>query len=268
MTARPADAARFHALHKDFLTLPNAWDAASARMVQDAGAKAVATSSAAVAWSHGYADGHGLPIALLVQTVGEIAAVVSVPITADAEAGYAADPGKVAENVAALIGAGAVGINLEDGHEPHELHLKKIEAAREAAVRAGVDLYINARTDVYLKKLVPPEEALEETLRRGWACKKAGASGFFVPFMAEAGEIKAVAQEVDIPLNVIAMPGLPDAAELKALGARRLSAGTRIFGATMAAARAATDEFLAEGDSDALSKRVGAPPAWNEMFKR
>lgn len=267
MPTRPADAAIFHALHKDFLILPNAWDAASARLVQDAGAKAVVTSSAAVAWSHGYADGHGLPMSILTATVQEIARVVRVPISVDAEGGYADDAAGAAENIAALIGVGAVGINLEDGRDPHELHLKKIEAVRKAAERAGVNLYINARTDVYLKKLVPPAQALDETMRRGWACKQAGASGLFVPGVADAKQISAIAQEVDIPLNIIAMPGVPKAAELKALGAKRLSGATRIFGAAMNAARAATDAFLRDGDSDALTKAMGAPPNWNEMFK-
>jgi 2-methylisocitrate lyase-like PEP mutase family enzyme len=267
MPARPQDADKFHALHEDFLILPNAWDAASARLVQEAGAKAIATSSAAVAWAHGYADGHGLPISILVTAVQEIARVVSVPITVDAEGGYSDDLAQIEKNIALLIDAGGVGINLEDGKQSHELHLKKIEAARNAGERAGVKLFINARTDVYLKKLFPAEEALDETMRRGWACKKAGANGFFVPGVADSKQISAIAQEVDIPLNVIAMAGVPKAAELRALGAKRLSGATRIFGAAMAGARAATEAFLRDGDSDALTKAQGTPPNWNEMFK-
>ncbi len=267
MTSRPNDAATFHALHKDFLILPNAWDAVSAKLVERAGAKAIATSSAALAWAHGYADGHDLPIAKLVTTVEEIARVVSVPITADAEGGYAEDPGQVGENVAALIGAGAVGINLEDGREPHELHLRKIEAARQAAVRAGVDLFINARADVFLKQLVPPEQAVAETIRRGRALKAAGASGLFAPFAIKGEDIKAIAEAVEMPLNLIAWAGVPKAAALKALGARRLSAGTKIAGAALRAAREAAAAFLADGDSDALSARVGEPVNYNAMFK-
>ena len=132
MSARPQDAETFHALHRDFLILPNAWDAGSARIVQEAGAKAVATSSAAVAWAHGYADGHGLPVSILVTTVQEIARVVSVPITVDAEGGYSDDPAEVQKNISKLIDVGGVGINLADGKWPHDLHLKKIEAARNA----------------------------------------------------------------------------------------------------------------------------------------
>ncbi len=259
-------AAAFHALHRDFLILPNAWDAATARVVEAAGARAVATSSAAVAWAHGRADGHHLPFALLVAAVAEIARVVSLPITADAEAGYAEAPAAVAENVAALIGAGAVGINLEDGVQPHAQHLRKVEAAREAAVRAGVDLFINARTDVFLKQLTAPEQAVAETLARASGLKQAGASGLFVPRIVTREDIAAVTAEAGMPVNVMAMPGLPGAAELKALGVKRLSAATALFNAAMAATHEAAVAFLADGDSGALWARRGAPLDYNALF--
>jgi 2-methylisocitrate lyase-like PEP mutase family enzyme len=267
MTARPQDAATFHMLHKEFLVLPNAWDAASARMMQEAGAKAVATSSAAVAWARGYADGHHFPIAKLVVAIEEIARAVSLPITCDAEGGYDDDPARAAANVAALIDAGAVGVNLEDGKQPHELHLKKIEAVRNAAERAGVDLFINARTDVYLKRLAPQEEAVAETLRRAAAIRSAGASGLFVPAVVKADDIAAIAAGAGLPLNVMAMPGAPNAAELKGLGAKRHSAATAIFNAAMAGAREAAEDFLASGDSEELWQRRGAPLDYNALFR-
>lgn len=266
MPARPQDAAPFHALHRDLLILPNAWDAASARIVQEAGAKAVATSSAAVAWAHGAADGNVFSVAKLVTVIEEIARVVSVPITCDAEAGYSDDPEKVGETITALISAGAVGINLEDGKAPHDLHLRKIEAARNAAERAGVELFINARTDVYLKQLVPPEQAVAETLRRVAAIKGAGASGLFVPGVFKADEIKAIAEGAGLPLNVMARPGVPKLAELRALGVKRLSAATAVFNAAMESARAAAAAFLADGDSEALWARRGSPPDYNKLF--
>ena len=253
MPARPQDASAFHALHKDFLILPNAWDAASALVMQEAGAKAIATSSAAVAWAHGYADGHHFPVAKLISAIEEIARAVSAPITCDAEGGYDDDPRKAGDNIAALIDAGAVGINLEDGKQPHELHLKKIEAAREAASRAGVDLFINARTDVFLKKLVAPEAAVAETLRRAGAAIK-------------AQDIAAIAEGAGLPLNVMALPGVPNAAQLKELGAKRLSAATSIFNAAMAGAREAAVDFLASGDGADLWQRRGAPPDYNKLF--
>ncbi len=264
MSARPTDAAAFHALHRDFLILPNAWDAASARVIQEAGAKAIATSSAAVAWAHGYADGHHFPVQKLIAAVEQIARVVSVPITTDAEGGYDDDPAKVAANVTALIDAGAVGINIEDGKQPHELHVKKIEAVRAAAEKAGVDLFINARTDVYLKKLAP-EDALNETLRRARAIKEAGASGLFVP-VAATQDLAALAEGAGLPLNVMAIPGLPDAAELKALGVKRLSAATGVFNAALAGAREAAEDFLRDGDADTLWQRRGQPLEYNKLF--
>lgn len=266
MPARPQDAAAFHALHRDFLILPNAWDAASARMAQEAGAQAIATSSAAVAWAHGYADGNQFPAPKLVTVIEEIARAVSVPITCDAEAGYSDDLGQVSENVAALIGVGAVGINLEDGKAPHDLHLRKIEAARAAAERAGVDLFINARTDVYLKQLVPAEQAVAETLRRAAAIKNAGASGLFVPGAVNPDEIAAIAEGAGLPLNVMAWPGLAKGAELKSLGVKRLSAATAIFNAAMEGVRAAAAAFLADSDSDALWARRGQPLDYNKLF--
>jgi 2-methylisocitrate lyase-like PEP mutase family enzyme len=138
-------AATLHKLHEELLILPNAWDAASARIVQDAGAKAIATSSAAVAWAQGYADGHHFPVENLIAVVEATARAVTIPISCDAEGGYSDDPKQAAENVAKLIDAGAVGVNLEDGKQPHDLHLKKIEAIRAMAEKKGVKLFINAR---------------------------------------------------------------------------------------------------------------------------
>ena len=266
MPARPADARKFHDLHKELLLLPNAWDAASARVVEEAGAKAVATSSAAVAWAHGFPDGHGLPISQLVASVSEIARVISVPITVDSEGGYADDPAEVEKNIFALLDAGGVGINLEDGRWPHELHLRKIEAALKAGERAGVKIFVNARTDVYLKQLAPAEQAIEETLKRAQAIKAAGASGLFVPGVFDSAQIKTIVEGCGLPLNVMARPGVPDAAGLRDLGVKRLSAATSIFAAAMNASRAAAEEFLASGNSDALWARRGAQLDFNKLF--
>lgn len=266
MPARPNDAAAFHALHRDFLILPNAWDAASARVIQEAGAKAIATSSAAVAWAHGAPDGNKLEVAKLATVIEEIARVISVPITCDAEAGYSDDIIQIGETITRLVNAGAVGINLEDGKAPHELHVRKIEAARAAAERAGVDLFINARTDVVLKQLVPSEQVIGETLRRAGAIKSAGANGLFVPGLAKPEEIAAVAEGAGLPLNVMARPGLPKLAELKALGVKRLSAATAIFNAAMETVRDAAAAFLNEADAEALWARRGQPLDYNKLF--
>ncbi|MBL8559112.1 MAG: isocitrate lyase/phosphoenolpyruvate mutase family protein [Hyphomonadaceae bacterium] len=261
-------AADFHALHQgpEVLRLPNAWDAASARIIESAGAKAIATSSAAVAWAHGFADGHHLPVSKLVATIEEIARVVSAPITADAEGGYADNPADTAQNIVALMRAGAVGINIEDGREPHELHVRKVAAVRAAAEREGVKLFINARTDVWLKQLVAPEAALEEGVRRGKALRDAGADGFFVPMLIDADALATIVREVGLPVNAMARPGLPDAARLQEIGVRRLSAATGVAAAAWAATRAAAEAFLETGDSDVLAQKIGAPFNYNALF--
>src|SRR4029453_14349007 len=136
---------------RGLLILPNAWDAASARLIESLGAKAIATTSAGVAWSHGYADGNVLPVPLLAATVAEITRIVTVPVSADVEAGSSADPAAAAEAVGAVIDSGAVGINIEDGAGEPDLLRAKIERAKNTAARRNVDLFVNARTDVYLK---------------------------------------------------------------------------------------------------------------------
>lgn len=262
-----SNAETFHSLHASgFLILPNCWDAGSGRIIETLGARAVATSSAAVCWARGYADGHHLPVDMLIQTVAEITRVVSIPVTCDFEGGYADDPKTVGENIAKVIGAGAVGVNLEDGRVDADTHARKVEAAREAAAKAGVNLFINARTDVFLKALVPPEEMLAETLRRAALYRAAGASGLFAPFAVAESDISTLAAECGMPLNVITKPGVPPAARLEALGARRLSSGTGLARAALNGLKAATADWLARGDSDALSAAGGEPTDYNKLF--
>jgi 2-methylisocitrate lyase-like PEP mutase family enzyme len=267
MPTRPEAATAFRSLHQDFLILPNAWDAGSAKLIELAGAQAIATSSAAVAWAHGYADGHHLPFEKLLETLEEIARVIALPISVDMEGGYSDDLNEVGRNVMALIERGAVGINIEDGSADHEVHLEKIRVARDAAGRKQVDLYINARTDVFLKKLVPAEQAVEEAIRRGRRCLEAGASGVFVPFAMNEDDIKALAAALPGPLNIMGWAGVPNAATLKALGVRRLSAATSVFHAAANALRAASASFLRDGDSDALAARGGERPDMNALMR-
>lgn len=217
----------FHALHQvagEPLVLPNAWDAGSARMLEHAGAKAIATTSAGVAWAHGYSDGDLLPNELLLTTLRSTVRAVTVPVSADIEGGYSNDPAAVAELVSRVLDAGVVGINIEDGDHPVELLAAKIEAIRGKSST----LFVNARTDVYLFQLVEPERRLEETLRRAAIYKAAGASGIFVPAILNPAEIKTVVAEVGLPVNVLALPGVPPLADLAGLGVARLSAGSGI----------------------------------------
>ena len=266
MTQTAADL--FHALHAGpaVLILPNAWDAASAALMEDAGAAAVATSSAAVAWARGYADGDALPVAALIEVIAGIARVIKVPLTADIEGGYTDDLAELAETVKAVVGAGAVGINLEDGRRDPALHARKIETTRAAAEKAGVNLFINARTDVYLAGLAQGEAALAETLRRAKLYAEAGASGVFVPLPIEEDLLSTLAAAIALPLNAMGRPGMPSAKRLAELGVRRLSSATGPFRAAYGAMLGATRTFLADGDTTGYAASAKDLPDLNARF--
>jgi 2-methylisocitrate lyase-like PEP mutase family enzyme len=265
MTSQSADL--FRRLHEDgLLVLANVWDAGTARLIESLGAKALATTSAAVAWSHGYADGDLLPTELLVATVASITRVASVPLTVDAEGGYSSDPAAVGEVVARVVDAGAVGINVEDGMGDPDLLCAKIDAAKRAGVKLGVDLFVNARTDVYLRGLVAEERRIEETLSRAERYRAAGADGIFVPGLADSAEIREVAHAVRLPLNVLAWPGLPDASELEALGARRLSSGSGIAQAVYGRAASLAADFLRTGASGPMADGAMHYPEINALM--
>jgi 2-methylisocitrate lyase-like PEP mutase family enzyme len=254
-----SNARRFRQLHAEgLLILPNAWDAGSARLIESLGARAVATSSAAVAWTHGYPDGDALPVPLLVATVTAIARVIRVPLTVDVEGGYAQEADAVGETVAQMIGAGAVGINIEDGTGSPDLLCAKIESVKRAAARLGVDLFVNARADVYLNGLEPRERRLPETLARAQRYRAAGADGLFVPGLVDRAETQAITSAVPLPLNLLARPGLPPAVELAALGVRRLSAGSGIAQSLYGRSSALAAAFLRDGSSDIFTE--GAMP--------
>lgn len=248
MSTSPA-AAEFRRLHESgILILANVWDAMSASLVASLGARAVATTSAGLAWSNGYADGDRLPVPVLLAAVDRIARVVRVPLTVDCEGGYASDPSAVADTVAAVADAGGVGCNLEDGFAA-----PAVLAAKIAAVRArGTDVFVNARTDVYLKSLVAPEQRVEETLRRAALYRAAGADGLFVPGVVDRDEIRAITAACGLPVNVLVRAGLPHAAELATLGVRRLSAGSDVAEAVLGRAATLVRAFLADGASEPL----------------
>ena len=261
-------ASEFRRLHQQPrpLLLPNAWDAGSARMIEACGAAAIATTSAGLAWSRGYPDGNVLPPRVLAAAVEEIARVLSVPLTVDSEGGYSTDPRAVGETVAALVGAGAVGINLEDGSASPELLSAKITAAKTAALHAGVDLFVNARTDVYLRGLVPRERAVEETIERARRYRAAGCDGIFVPALSDPAAIRSIAAAIALPLNVMVLPHLPPVAELAALGVRRVSAGAAIAQAAYTVARRAATRFLADGVYDAMFESPADYSELNALF--
>lgn len=266
--AQQERAETFHRLHQgpEVLVLANVWDAASAATVAQAGAKALATSSAAVAWAHGYPDGDILAVDITCAMVAEIVRITDLPVSCDFEGGFTDDLADLGRNITAVIQAGAVGINFEDGGRDPDLHARKVAAARAAAHKAGVDLFINARTDIYLRGLAEGEAAEAEAIRRGRLYMEAGASGIFVPRAADPGLIGRLVAEIPAPLNILAGPGVPDAQALSALGVRRLSAGTGMFAAAFAALARTAQAFLARGDSGELAAAVQGAPALQKRF--
>jgi 2-methylisocitrate lyase-like PEP mutase family enzyme len=255
-------AAYFRQLHHENrpLVLPNAWDAASARVIELAGAKAIATSSAGVSWVYGRRDGQKLQREEMIQMVRYIVQAVEVPVTADVESGYGTgSPEDVAETVRAVIDAGAAGVNLEDSPgkdgEPlmaPEIHAERIRAAREAAQAADGDLVINARTDPYLLKVGAPETRFDEAVRRARIYRAAGADCIFVPGVIDAEAIAALVQAIDGPVNVLAFPGVPTIQELGKLGVARVSLGAGVARAALAATQRVAREVLEKGTYQAL----------------
>jgi 2-methylisocitrate lyase-like PEP mutase family enzyme len=242
--ARKAE--RLRKLHEGprILILANAWDVISARIMEDAGFPAVATTSAGVAAVLGYPDGQRVPQREMLEFVARIARAVSVPVTADMESGYGTSPADMAEMARALVDAGAVGLNLEDvtgadesSHVEIGLQTEKIAAVREASAAAGVPLVINARTDVYLMPIGPEKTRFERTVERLRTYRKAGADCVFAPGIREKETIGRLVRAVDAPLNILLQPGGPSVAELEKLGVARASIGSGTMRAALGTAR-------------------------------
>lgn len=259
MTTAYADKARIlRSLHTPSapLRLANAWDVASARVIEAAGAPAIATTSAGVAWSLGSPDGDALARDRALDLVARIAAAVTVPVTADIEGGYGTDDAGVADTVAGVIEAGAVGVNIEDGTRPPAEFAKRLAAARRTADRAGADLFLNARTDTFLRGLGDPDTRLKDTLDRAHRYVDAGADGIFVPGVTDPATVAALAAAIPVPLNIMAGPGAPDVAVLGSLGVARVSLGSIVAQSAYAAARRAADELLGSGGYSTLADAI------------
>jgi 2-methylisocitrate lyase-like PEP mutase family enzyme len=276
MSAIADRAGAFRRLHRgpSILVLPNAWDAASAAVFAASGFPAVATSSGAVAFAAGYPDGEQLPREQMLASLERICAAVDVPVTADIEKGYGSTPEEVAETVRLVIEAGAVGVNLEDGLGPSGApalrpvaeQLERLRAARRAAEAAGVPLFVNARTDVYLAGIGEPAGRVGLAIERAAAYAEGGADGVFVPGVVEADAIRAIASAVPAPLNVFIRPGLPSLAELHALGVARLSLATAPILATLGLLRKISRELLETGTYTALQADAVAYPEMQGLF--
>ncbi|ALE04945.1 3-methyl-2-oxobutanoate hydroxymethyltransferase [Arthrobacter sp. ERGS1:01] len=246
MTTQDALARNFSQLHVSGnpLILPNAWDAASARVVASAGAQAIATTSAGISWALGFRDGEHLPRELALESVARIVRVAGVPITADIEAGFGGTPADVAESVAEFIGVGVVGINLEDSLRPMEEQVERIQAARTAADNARVPLFINARIDTHRLPAIDDSLWLEETIQRARAYASAGASGIFVLGSLRSETIQTLVRTLDQPVNVAFGPGTLSIRELATAGASRISAGSSIAEAAYGYVSQAATEML------------------------
>ncbi|MCL4247163.1 MAG: isocitrate lyase/PEP mutase family protein [Anaerolineae bacterium] len=235
MTAQIDRARQFAALHVkgDPLVLYNIWDAGSALAVAEAGARALATGSACVAAAQGYTDGENLPLELVVANLQRIARRVDLPVSLDFESGYARDPDTIRQNVAQVIAAGAIGVNFEDQNiredvlYPLDEQVKRVAAVRQAADDAGIPLFINARTDIFLnaKPAEHSAEHLAAALDRATAFAEAGASGFFAPGLRDGSLIEKLCATCTLPVNVLAHPDSLPQAQLASLGVARISHG-------------------------------------------
>ncbi|HEY6968192.1 MAG TPA: isocitrate lyase/phosphoenolpyruvate mutase family protein [Candidatus Angelobacter sp.] len=272
-------AQRLLALHhgEDPLVLINAWDAASACIVEQAGFPAIASSSAAVANALGYPDGQKIPWQEMLAAITRIASAVKVPVTADIEAGFADTPEELEKRMESVIEAGAVGVNLEDALPGHgdrgplyslPDQLARIQSTRKAGNKRGIHLVINARTDAYWQAGVTPEEALRNTLERGKPYLKAGGDCIFVPGLRDPAHIRTVVGELNAPVNILATTGAPSIPELKQLGVKRVSYGSGPMRAAMGLLRRIAREAQTSGTYTALLEGAVPYPQMNALFEK
>ncbi len=240
------------------LVLPNAWDVASARIVEELGFLAIATTSAGVAASLGYTDGQKVSRDEMLQVVGRIVKAVNVPVTADMEAGYGTTPEAMVETTKALIASGAVGLNFEDihgadesSHVPLALQVEKIQAIRETAASAGVPVVLNARTDIFLMPIGPVETRYARSVERLRTYHQAGADCLFAPGVSDRETIAKLVKDVKGPLNILLTPNCPSLNELEKIGVARASTGSALMRASMGRARSAAKQMLA-GSTETL----------------
>lgn len=272
--SQAAKAARFAAMHtgETILVVPNAWDAISACILADAGFGALATTSGGCAFSLGFRDGEDAPRDDMAAAVGRIARAVSVPVSADMEAGYGPSPDDVAATVRATLDAGAVGVNIEDSDKSGKaplldfaLAVERIRAAVETAAASGIPAVVNARTDAF--HAGSGEAAFEEAVRRANAYLEAGALCAFVPFVRDAETIGRLTRAIAGPMNVLAGPGTPPVRELEALGVRRVTVGSNIAKAALAAARRAAEELRDQGTYE-FARDTYTQPEIHALLKR
>lgn len=276
-TVQRKNAERLRELHQGprILVVGGVWDAASARIFEQAGFAALATSSAGVAYALGYPDGEKVPPAEMIAAVGRIAAAVAIPVSADMEAGYGRAPEAAVASCRAVLDAGAVGVNLEDAADDKpgalvsaDAHAAKIAAVRKMADAYGVPLVINARTDVFLLKVGEESGRLREATARLQRYRDAGADCVFAPGVVDPATIRTLATQVGAPLNILATPGCPSVAELEALGVRRMSQGSGPMRAVLALTRRIAQELVQSGTYGSFQRDAMSYPDANRLFER
>jgi 2-methylisocitrate lyase-like PEP mutase family enzyme len=270
-------AEQFRKLHHGprILLLPNSWDVASARILEECGYPAIATSSAAVAFSLGYPDGQRISRDEMLEACGRIARGVNIPVTADLEAGYGTTVKDMVETVKAAIGARVIGMNLEDVTGDDEsslvelsLQAEKIRAVVETANSLGVPFVLNARTDIYLMPMGPEAARFERTVERLRAYRDAGAACLFVPGLYDRETIAKLVKAVEAPLNILANPACPSIAELEKIGVARVSAGSGIMRAAMGLVRRIGKEMLESRSCETMFAGTIAHAELNRLMER
>jgi 2-methylisocitrate lyase-like PEP mutase family enzyme len=276
MMDKRAKAELFQQLHlgPEILVVLNAWDAASARVFEHAGAKAVATGSAGIAFSHGYADNEAIPRDVILDATREIVRSVDVPVTADILSGLGQSVDAVVATVKEVIAMGAVGVNVEDGSDTGGVHLfdieeqaEKIRAIRKAVDESRIPIVINARTDGFWLKIGDEKARLAESIRRANRYREAGAHCLFVPSVIDKATIRTLVREIDGPINILTVPGCPPIPELQELGVRRVSEGSGPMRATMMLARHIAQELLTTGTYTRFHADAVPYPEANRLFR-
>ena len=260
-------AEQFRKLHHGprLLLLPNAWDVASACILEECGHPAIATTSAGVAYSLGYPDGQRISRDEMLTVAGRIARAVNIPVTADLEAGYGTTVKDIVDTVKAAIAAGIIGMNLEDVTGDDEsslvdlsLQVEKIRAIRKTAAELGVPFVLNARTDYYLMPIGPEATRFQNTVERLRAYRDAGADCLFAPGLYDRETIGKLVEALKAPLNILANPACPPVAELEKIGVARMSAGSGLMRAAMGLVQRVGKEILESRSFDTMF--VGATP--------
>jgi 2-methylisocitrate lyase-like PEP mutase family enzyme len=261
-------AEKLRALHHgpEVLVLPNAWDCASARIFEELGFPAIATTSAGVAFSLGYADGQNIPAKEMLAAVARIAHSVDVPVTADLEGGY----GDIAETTSALMESGAVGLNLEDilGHGPESLASIDEQVSRIAAVRKTGPVVINARTDLYLLEIGDQATRFDRACDRLKAYRDAGADCLFIPGVVTEDLIARFVEALKFPINILAVTGAPTVARLKELGVARMSVGSGMMRSAMGHTRRIAEDLKNTGQFGKMIEGWIPFTEANALFKK